>query len=353
VAAAALVSAGQVAGAITAVAGGGLNDAVGRRMTLLCGYGCLVVGSLAFSARVPWLIGLLWLVNGAGATLSSLGGQGYLIAAEGGAASGPGLGVWSALYNWGFTLGGALGSPVAGYVLDSRGYGVFASLVAALAVTAFVLALLLLPKLPQDGDGRASSWRETLAGYIGVLGRPGALRLVALRFLPTCYYGMAVVLIPLLINGLTGSKIAVATYQTLNLVLATLSQLVVGRAADRLGPRPPTLASFAGVVVAAVGLALTANHLWGLFVFGILGGAAAWSLSTLLPVLVSAATPPEEQGRILGALMLAWNLAMVLSAMVGGALSDLNIGVPFATAAVVNTGAIALAAKHFRLQERG
>lgn len=348
VVAAAIVSVGQATGAITAIAGGGLNDSAGRRTTLLCGYGCFVVGSLAFSACVPWLIGLLWMVNGVGLTLSSLGGQGYLIAAGGGVPGGVGLGVWSALYNWGFTLGGALGSPVAGYVLDHHGYGLFSSLVVALAAAALVLALLLLPRLPNDGGQQAQRWHETLTGYLRVVGRSGALRLLALRFLPTCYYGMAVVLVPLLINGATGSKMAVASYRTLNLVLATLSQLVVGRAADRSGPRQPTVAALSGVVVAAVGLTFTADRLWGLFVFGVLGGAAAWSLSTLMPSMVSASTPAGEQGRVLGALMLSWNLAMVLSAMVGGALVDAGAGTPFAIAAVLNVGAITLAVVHFR-----
>jgi len=343
VVAAGLVSLGQVAGIIASVLGGSLNDALGRKWTLVAGLGCFVIGGLVFFARAPWIIGVLWFVNGTAMTLGSLGAQGYLIAATSGAS----LGVISALYHWGFTLGGALGSPVAGYVLDSGGYSSFAPLVVGLAALTFVLAILLMPRL----GGRQSQhvpWTKTLAGYLSVVRQPTVIRLGLLRFLPTCYYGMAVVLIPLLIHAETGTKSSVAAYATANLILATLSQLVAGRTADRIGARIPMLIALGGVVVAALGLTLFAGELWGLYVFGILGGAAAWSLSTLMLVLVSGATSSDQQGRVLGALILLWNVAMIISAMIGGALVEVRVGLPFAIAVVLNLGAIATAISFFR-----
>jgi len=344
VVAAGLVSLGQVAGIVASVLGGSLNDALGRKWTLVSGLGCFVIGGLAFFARTPWLIGVLWFVNGTAMTLGSLGGQGYLIAATSGAS----LGVVSALYHWGFTLGGALGSPVAGYVLDSGGYRSFGPLVVGLAAATFVLAILLMPRL---GDRQAQPhvpWTKILVGYLSVVRQPTVVRLGLLRFLPTCYYGMAVVLIPLLIYAETGTKSSVAAYAAANLVLATLSQLVAGRTADRIGPRAPMLIALGGVVVAALGLTLFAGELWGLYAFGILGGAAAWSLSTLMLVLVSGATSPDQQGRVLGALILLWNVAMIISAMIGGALVEVRAGLPFAIAVVLNLGAIAIAVSFFR-----
>ena len=343
VVAAGLVSLGQAAGILASVLGGSLNDALGRKWTLVAGLGCFVIGGLAFFARSPWIIGVLWFVNGTAMTLGSLGAQGYLIAATSGAS----VGVISALYHWGFTLGGALGSPVAGYVLDSGGYSSFAPLVVGLAAVTFVFATLLMPRL----GGRQSQhvpWTKTLAGYLSVVRQPTVIRLGLLRFLPTCYYGMAVVLIPLLIHAETGTKSSVAAYATANLILATLSQLVAGRAADRIGARIPMLVALGGVVVAALGLTLFAGELWGLYVFGILGGAAAWSLSTLMLVLVSGATSPDRQGRVLGALILLWNVAMIISAMVGGALVEVRPGLPFAVAVVLNLVAIAIAVSFFQ-----
>ncbi len=339
------VSLRQMAGLATALVGGTLMDTVGRKWTLVMGLGCCAVGSAAFLVRSLWMVGLLWLVVGVAMSLESLGSQGYLIGAAGGA----GLGMTSALYHWGFTLGGALGSPVAGRLLDTRGYGAFAPVLVALAGGTALLGAVWLPRLPRlTREVSRVSWREALAGYAEIVRRPVVLRLGLLRFLPTCYYGMAMVLIPLLIHAETGSNTSVAIFATASQVLATLTQLVAGRAADRVGPRLPTLIAMGAVLAAALGLALFAGHLWGLALFGVLGIAAAWALSTLMPVLVSVTVPAAMQGRVLGTLVLLWNLAMVLSAMIGGALVEVAVGLPFAIAALLNVGTLVVAVSFFR-----
>jgi MFS family permease len=216
------------------------------------------------------------------------------------------------------------------------------------AVTAF-LGAVFLPRLQHASVEQSRiSWREALAGYVEIVKQPVVRRLGLLRFLPTCYYGMAMVLIPLLINAETDSKTSVAIFATSSQILATLAQLVVGRVADRIGPRLPTLSAMSAVLAAAVGLALYAGQLWGLYVFGILGIAAAWALSTLMPVLVSGTIPAVMHGRVLGTLVLLWNLAMVLSAMIGGALVEVLVGLPFAVAAALNVGTLVLAVGFFR-----
>lgn len=339
------VSLRQISGLATALVGGALLDSIGRKWTLVLGLGFCVVGSAAFLVPIPWGVGLLWVMVGIAMSLESLGSQGYLIGAAGGA----GLGVTSALYHWGFTLGGALGSPVAGRLLDTQGYVGFAPVLIVLAGGTTLLGAVLLPGLPRPAE-RASrvTWQAALAGYLAVVRRPVVVRLGLMRFLPTCYYGMAMVLIPLLIHAETGSKTSVALFATVSQILATLTQWVVGRAADRIGPRLPTLVAMGGVLGAALGLAIFARHLWGLALFGVLGIAAAWALSTLMPVLVSGAVPAAMQGRVLGTLVLLWNLAMVLSAMTGGALVEVAVGLPFAIAASLNVGTLIVAASFFR-----
>jgi MFS family permease len=339
------VSLRQMSGFATALVGGTLVDTLGRKWTLVLGLGFSALGSAAFLARLPWMVGALWVVVGIAMSLESLASQGYLI----GVASGAGLGTTSALYHWGFTLGGALGSPVAGRLLDRQGYATFApALIGLAAVTAF-LGAVFLPRLQHASVEQSRiSWREALAGYVEIVKQPVVRRLGLLRFLPTCYYGMAMVLIPLLINAETDSKTSVAIFATSSQILATLAQLVVGRVADRIGPRLPTLSAMSAVLAAAVGLALYAGQLWGLYVFGILGIAAAWALSTLMPVLVSGTIPAVMHGRVLGTLVLLWNLAMVLSAMIGGALVEVLVGLPFAVAAALNVGTLVLAVGFFR-----
>jgi MFS family permease len=331
------ISISRVVGMGAALAGGGLIDSIGRKWTLVAGLGCFVLSNLAFFAGAPWMVALLWAVTGLAMSFASLGAAGYLIHV----ATGQRLGTISALYHWGLTLGGALGSPIAGRVLDTRGYGPFAYLLMGFAALNALLAMVLMPNLGRRRINREREpWRMVVAGYLEVVRQPLVWRLSLLRFLPTCYYGMSMVLIPLLIYAATGSKTAVAVFVTLSQVLATLAQLIAGRAADRGGAQAPTLIAMGLVTLGAAGKAFLASHTWALFVFGCIGVAAAWALSTLMPVLISSAVAPEAQGRVLGSLYLVWNLAMILGALVGGTLVDVRAGLPFAIAALLSGMAI-------------
>jgi MFS family permease len=99
-----------------------------------------------------------------------------------------------------------------------------------------------------------------------------------------------------------------------------------------------------------LGIAALPNRLYGLLVFGTLSTAAAWSLSTLLPLWVARVTPTVERGRVLGWIHLWWNAAMVAGAMVGGALVEGRPSLPFVIAGVLNAGAIALAILFFGMK---
>jgi len=339
------VSLGMVWGMVAALVGGALSDAVGRKGTLALGLVGLALSTLAFLTDMPWLVLLFWAIGGLGLGFHSLGGMGYLIDA----ARPEHLGVSSALYHLGYTLGGALSSPAAGYILDNHGFDTFGLILLTLSVAMLLVAFLFLPRIERETDGETPSIGKTLLGYRKVIRRPPVTRLGLMRFLPTCYYGMIVVLNPLLINRMTGSKTAVALYITTSSVLATLAQVVVGRAADRWGSRRPTLVTYSILVCAIVGQGIFATQLWSYYVFGVLGIAAAWSLSTLMPVLIAESTDVEERGRVMGALDILWNLAMIGGAMIGGALLELAMGLPFAVVAVLNVAAIAVAVSFFRL----
>jgi MFS family permease len=338
----ALVAVGQLLGMIASVIGGALCDALGRKWTLVLGLIGFVLGSLAYLIRAPWLVILLWALSGLGLGFHTLGGQSYLIDAAGSER----LGVLSALYHWGFTVGGALGSPGAGVILDSRGFAAFGLILLSVSLTTALAAMAFLPRLRTSEVHRNVGG---LRGYADVIRRPVVVLLGLLRLLPTCYWGMATVLIPLLINRMAGSKTAVALYATFSQIMASLAQILAGRAADRWGRRPPTLMAFGALVVAAAGLAGFATHLWSFYTFGVLGACAAWSLSTLMPCLVSDATAVEERGRVLGTISLLWNMGMIVGSLIGGALVETAVGLPFLVAALLNLGAIALAVSFFRL----
>ena len=80
--------------------------------------------------------------------------------------------------------------------------------------------------------------------------------------------------------------------------------------------------------------------------------AAAWSLSTLLPTLVSLVAETHERGRILGFAHLFWNAAMILSALTGGLLFKAGSGLPFLLGAGGNAVAVVLVFSFFAAARR-
>jgi MFS family permease len=156
------------------------------------------------------------------------------------------------------------------------------------------------------------------------------------------------VLIPLLLNHLSGSKVLVAAYGTTNLVVASAAQLLAGRAADRWGARGPTLVAYAAVILSGLGLALSAGTLAGLFAFGVLGIAAAWSLSTLMYVWVSDGVNRSDHPAAFGLLHAVWSLSMITGSVLGGWFVATLPGLPFLIAALLNTVSIFLALGYYR-----
>ncbi len=333
-----LMALGQAVAMVTSVMGGSLSDAWGRKRILLMGWLGLSLGSLVYFAPVPWLVAILWACGSVGLSLSNLGGTGYLI--DG--ADARRLGMLSAFYNWGFTLGGALSSPGAGLLLDVRGFGALGWALLAVSLIGGVGVLLFLPAR-QGGQGHISAPLAQFLGYGAVLRHPRVLILTLLRFLPTCYWGMAGVLLPLLLKRMTTRNVWVALYTTVSSVMAALAQMLVGRLVDRWGARFPTLAALVTLVVGAGGLACFARHIWGIYVFGTLAACAAWSLSTLMPSLVAITVETEMRGRVLGLLHLLWNAGMIVGATLGGTLVATAEGLPFLAGAVLNVIAVVLA----------
>lgn len=336
----AVIAAGQVAGLVAALYGGRLSDTLGSKRVLVLGLLGAAVASLVFLMQLPLLVVGLWLLGGAAGSLQTLGGSSYLTRAVDPLQ----LGVLSALYALSMTLGGAVGSPIAGQVLDAAGFQWYGLIGLGVVATTVLVAAIWLP--PQRVSGEAQS--DARVSTLTLARRPVVQVLMGLRFLPTIYYGMAMVLVPLMIHDLAGNKTTVALYGTASLIVASLAQLVAGRAADRYGHRAPTLVSYAILIGAALGLALFAQELWGVFLFGVLGIASAWALASLLFVLVSDGVPRPEHGRAFGLLHATWSIAMISGALLGGALTRIAPGLPFLVVGLLNTLSIGLTVAFFR-----
>jgi MFS family permease len=350
----AALSAARLAMAMLAsLVGGLLSDTIGRKWTLFAGDIGFVAGSVLFLTRAPGWVGVLWTVSGFGMGLRTLGAMGYLMDAAGSRS----LGVLSALFNWGYTVGGALSGPLAALLLAGGSYARFGIALTALALSALAVNALALPSLGAIPSSSAAStpaarshapWRD-LFGYGHIAARRPVLLLTATRFLPTVYWGMAIVLIPLLLRAAGADKATIAGYAAVSQVIAALSQIAAGRAADRYGAAWPTAAALTALVASILCTGLLPDRLWSVYAFGTAGTAAAWSLSTLLPILVARVTETEERGRVLGWIHLWWNVAMMVGSMLGGALYERSAGLPFLVAGSLNTVSIALTWAFFRL----
>ena len=336
-----VVTVQQIMGLIASWVGGACSDALGRKPTLLLGQLGALASAASFWVASPTLIIGLRAIGGFGGGLHTVAAQSYLVDM----APEAHLGLLSAFFNWGYTLGGALSSPVAGYALDRWGYRQMGTGLVLGSLVAVGVTLWRLPTVRATRVGRSA---EPLRGYGAVLRRPELRTLAMLRFLPTYYWGTATVLIPLLLLGAGATKMTVALYATVSQVVACLAQVAVGRAADRLSLRRTTLVVVGALVVAILGLGAVPGALWGVFAFGTASTAAAWSLSTLMPSLVSRVAKADERGRTLGWVHLWWNLGMVVGSMAGGALVSWRAGAPFWVAGALNLVTLGLAARFFR-----
>ena len=301
------------------------------------------MSSFLYVVPFPGLVVLLWAVGGASMGFATVSSQGYLTLA----ASAGSLGLSSALYNWGYTIGGAIGAPLAALILGQNNFYALGLALVSLGLFNTLFATIILPQLrpPPSPPGTTPAQHS----YITLLRRRRIFLLGLLRFLPTCYYGV-MTLLPLLIKQQGGSNASVALYVAASSIFASLTQLVAGRSADRWGVRLPTQIAFAVILLAIAGTIITAQSVWGLYIFGALGVGAAWALSTLLPGQVTMAAEPAIHGRIFGMLHLLWTAAMILGTLLGGILLETDLRLPFLIVGVLNAVALILTVPFFQMK---
>jgi MFS family permease len=201
----------------------------------------------------------------------------------------------------------------------------------------------LLPPPPAAEVGPRTSMAATIRGYQTIWRRYEVRLLVGLRGMPTCYWGAATLLVPLLLYRASHVASTAATYAGISLALAASCQLLTGRIADRVGRRAPAVVLTCGIVLSALLLGLFSGSVVGLYLFGILGACSAWSLSVLMPGLIKELSEPGEEGRTLALTHFVWSGSNLVGSLGAGALVVVNSGLPFLIAAVLNVFAILMA----------
>jgi len=339
-----IVSGAQIVGTIAALLGGAMAARLGSKWVLVIGLMLGGLGSLAFQAESTWLVTLLWLIGGSGGALVTVAGSSYLtrLGARGA------LGILAALYALSITIGGAIGHPIAGLIIETYSFSLFGWVAVALTLVTVLIVAFMMTNLHDYTMQSVSLY--TLGGGILLAIRQTEVRfLIGLRGLPTIFYGMATVLIPLLINDLSGSKVTVAAYGTTSLIVASVAQLIAGKAADRWGATRPTIVAYSLLIGTGLSLFLAVGNVQGLFFFGVLAIAAAWSLSTLMYMWVADGIEREEHPATFGLLHAVWGLCMISGSLLGGWLIRITPGLPFLLLALINIGSCFLTIAYYRL----
>ena len=339
-----VVAGAQLSSTVLALLGGAITMRLGSKWVLALGLMLAGLSSLVFQTHILWLLVLLWLVSGAGGAMLNVGGASYLTRLGGRGA----LGTLSAFYVLSMTIGGALGNPIAGVVIEGRGYAALGWAVMGVTVIALAIVAWLMPN-PTPKSATVPDLPPNAAVALPAPHRTKRL-LMGMRCLPTLFYGMLSVLVPLMLNDLLGSKVMVAAYGTSTLVVASITQLLAGRAADRWGARGPTLFAYAALVVVGLGLAFNTQSVAGLFGFGVMGIAAAWALSALMFVWVADGIPKTHHPSTFGALHAVWSLSMIGGSLFGSWLMGIGAALPFLLFGLLNVGSMFLALAYYGRQ---
>ena len=333
-------------GGISALIGGTLSDRFGRKPAILIGItGAVVVGTL-FTTETPLFIWGILCYEGIASGFKTAGGQTYLISVV----PSNRLGWATGWYFINMTVGSAVGSAIAGEVIDRIDYSVFGIGAVALAGLLFVGACFFLPRLAGHSSEtqrkRDGLWKSTLnvAAYLDLSRRRNMQMLIGLRVFPTYYWGSVNLLMPILIARIAGVK-ATGYYGAISLLFAFGCQLAVGRICDAIGHRMPALVANALVTLLAFGMAFFHDSLIALEVFGILGAGAAWGLSTTIPRFINEFTEPHEKGHGVGLTHLAWSTGFLLGYVASGFLISFSVHVPFIVAGIFLMFSTAIAYK--------
>ena len=300
---------------LSALAGGALSDAVGRKFTIVLGLAGTVAGALIFVNGSPLLVGyLLPIVLGTADGLYITASQTYLVEVS----PRNRLSTMTALWFSGMTGGNLVGGLIGGAVAEWAGYTTLSIYIAISSVTVASLALAVLPSI---GDGRLVTslrFRTTLASYISLLQQTPYQLLIAIQVLRTFFWGGFQIMGPIMIAGISGSKFVVGLFVAATTGVGLVSMLLAGAFSDRQGRRGTILVTLCGTAAGSVLISLTTHNLIGLFAAGTLAAAFAWAMSGQMTPLAKELSQPRESGRAMALVNAPWSIAALGGAQIGG-----------------------------------
>ncbi len=308
-----------VFGGLGALPGGALCDFLGRKPAYLIAMTGVLAGGLLFLTASQAVMTALAVFGGLMFGLGAVAGQSYLMDSV----PRRSLAIATACYFLTGTVGNAAGSWAAAWIAAETGgaYALIGQGIVLGEVALIGAAALWLPALPRPATARGV---EAFTGGYGELWRRREVQaLLALRFLPTFYWGCVTFLLNLLLFRLTGDEKLAGTYTAVSNLLAAVCQLGAGRLVDKIGPHRPVVIAMSVVTLAALGQGLFARTPWALVGFGLLGAGAAWSLSITMTTLIQALSTEETKGRLLGITHAFWSAGFLSGTFMGSRMAML------------------------------
>ena len=335
-----LVSLETVMGGLISVTAGALADRLGHRLVLVIGILGFSAGLFQFLTGVPWLLVALAVVLGLAHGMRSTSGQSYLLTAS----SRQSIGVATAAYFLGGTIGMSASSAVAGPVIERFGFGAYALVGLGLNLVPAAITSRYLrdvrPHRPASSIDRRT-WDVLMRREVWLMG--------GLRFFSTAFWGVWSFAIPLLMFRATDSVLPPALlYGAVGMSLAAVSQFVVGHWSDRCGRAAPVYLVLSLQVAVAAVAALAWQSTPILVTTGIVGVVTGWTMSVLALGVVRDRTAPLERGRVVGFVHALWSFGILAGTVVAGTLLDIDPGLPLGLGVLANVAALAIAVVLFR-----
>jgi len=293
---------------------GGLSDRYGRRPILIASLAGYAVDYLIMGLAP--VLAVLFVGRLVAGTFAATVSTAYAYVADVTPASERGgrYGLLGAAFGLGFIIGPAIGGFV-GEALGPRAPFLVAS---ALAGANAVYGLLVLPETLTDDRRRAFDWRRAnpLGGLLSV-GRTGAVGGVLLSLfitqtafaaLPATWSFFAIARF-----GWTSGEIGLSLAYV-GLGAAVVQGGLAGPAIKAFGERAAAVVGFIATIAAFAAYAFAPNPI--VLYAGLTVGTLSGFIMPSVQVLMSAATPPDSQGELQGAVSSALALTMIIGPVV-------------------------------------
>ncbi|HZV75065.1 MAG TPA: MFS transporter [Conexibacter sp.] len=327
-------AAGTLLGALPS---GWLATRLGSRRTVLIGLALMAVASVGFAfGRTVAMLDAMRFLQGVGGACTWAGGLGWLISLTPPEERGTTIGKAMSA-----ALGGLLLGPALGALAREVGPEVpFASI-------AVLGGLLALAALRIEAPAVAAVIERPLATAL----RNGPIRFgMLLVTVPALVFGAVEVLVPLALDRLGATSIAIAATFVVASGIEAGAQILAGRAADRHGRLWPIRISLAGALAFMLVVPLP-DAAWLLAGVTTVGCVMTGALNTPAMALLSDSveTAGIDQGFGFALVNLVWASGQVIGTVAGGALAAATSdGVAYVALAAVCAGTLATMARRGR-----